>query len=328
MLTAGTWRSPHDRPVHSDGADMLASRTRVVNAMTVDVEDFFQVTAFERHVRRETWDGIESRVCANTIRLLEMFRESNVTATFFVLGWVADRFPGLLRQIAAGGHEIASHGYGHRLVYDQTPGQFAEDLRRASDAIHRACGVRVVGYRAPSYSIVKDSMWALDVLLAEGYLYDASIFPIHHDRYGIPDCPRHPHPIVRAGGVIWEFPGSTVRWGTHNLPTGGGGYFRLLPYEWTRRTMRHVNTVEKQPAIFYIHPWEIDPDQPRIRASALSQFRHYRNLARTEPRLRRLLSEFAFAPVNSVLSTSMSAAAVAALSTPALLGFGQARASN
>jgi polysaccharide deacetylase family protein (PEP-CTERM system associated) len=166
------------------------------------------------------------------------------------------------------------------------------------------------------------------VLLGEGYLYDASIFPIHHDRYGIPDCPRHPHPIVRAGGVIWEFPGSTVRWGTQNLPTGGGGYFRLLPYEWTRRTMRHVNTVEQQPAMFYIHPWEIDPDQPRIRASALSRFRHYRNLAKTEPRLRRLLSEFAFAPVKSVLTTSMSAEAVAAPSTHALLGFGPAGASN
>jgi polysaccharide deacetylase family protein (PEP-CTERM system associated) len=293
---------------------------RVVNAMTVDVEDYFQVSAFEAHVRRDQWDGFDSRVCRNTERLLEIFADTGITATFFVLGWVADRFPGLLRRIAGAGHEVASHGYSHRLVYDMTPTEFADDLRRASDAIDRACGVQPVGYRAPSYSITRDSLWALDVLLSQGFIYDTSIFPIHHDRYGIPDGPRHPHPIRRRGGTLWELPGSTVRYCGQNLPTAGGGYFRLLPYGWTRRGIEHVNQVERQPAVFYLHPWEIDPEQPRIRASTLSRFRHYRNLTRTEPRLRRLLSEFRFSSVISVLSTLNATDAVSEPSS-ALLEF-------
>ena len=291
-------------PVARDPVRPANADARVVNAMTVDVEDYFQVTAFEQHVTRHRWDQFESRVCRNTERLLEIFEQAGVTATFFVLGWVAERFPALVRQIAAGGHEVASHGYAHRLVYEMTPADFREDLRRARGVLESAGGRPICGYRAPSFSITRRSMWALDVLAAEGYLYDASIFPIHHDRYGIPDAPRHPYRVSRDVGALWELPGSTVRCGGQNLPIGGGGYFRLLPYAWTRRAIAHVNAREGKAVVFYLHPWEIDPGQPRVTASLPSRFRHYRNLAKTEPRLRRLLSEFRFGPAISVLATA------------------------
>ena len=274
----------------------------VVNAMTVDVEDYFQVSAFERHVSRRQWDTFESRVCRNTEYLLEMFERGRVTATFFVLGWVGERFPSLVRRIAAAGHEVASHGYAHRLVYEMTPEEFGEDLRRAKGALEDACGAPILGYRAPSYSITKRSLWALDVLVDEGYVYDASIFPIRHDRYGIPDAPRHPYRVTRDRGSLWELPGSTVRWGGQNLPFAGGGYFRLLPYAWTRRAIEHVNRVEGKAVMFYLHPWEIDPAQPRLTGSLISRFRHYQNLEMTEPRLRRLLCNFRFGSAVSLLS--------------------------
>jgi polysaccharide deacetylase family protein (PEP-CTERM system associated) len=280
------------------------STSPIVNAMTIDVEDYFQVSAFEAHVSRGSWDHLESRVCRNTDRLLEIFESAQVDATFFVLGWVAERYPSLVRRIADAGHEIASHGYAHRLVYDTTPAEFREDLRRARGALEAACGQAVVGYRAPSYSITSRSLWAFDVLVEEGYLYDASVFPIHHDRYGIPDAPRSMYQVTRAGGTLWELPGSTVRLGGQNLPIGGGGYFRLLPYSWTRRGIAHVNGNEGKPVTFYLHPWEIDPDQPRIEASLVSRFRHYQNLGKTESRLRQLLSDFAFSSAISVLSNS------------------------
>ncbi len=274
-----------------------------VNAMTVDVEDYFQVSAFDDVVSRSSWDGRESRVCGNTDRLLDLFAESNVKSTFFVLGWVADRFPKLIRRIVAEGHELASHGYEHRLVYSQTSREFREDLRNARFALEQAGGSPVLGYRAPSFSIVNDSLWAIDVLIEEGYAYDSSIYPIRHDRYGIPGWTRGVHRIERAGGSIWELPGSTLRLGSANLPIGGGGYFRLLPYGWTRHGISRLNTA-RQPAIFYLHPWEIDPHQPRIPAGRVSSFRHYRNLAQTEPRLRRLLREFPFGRVSDVLAGS------------------------
>jgi polysaccharide deacetylase family protein (PEP-CTERM system associated) len=273
----------------------------VVNAMTVDVEDYFHVSAFDGTVPRSGWDFRESRVCRNTERLLDLFDSNQVKATFFVLGWIAERFPGLVRRIVGAGHELASHSYEHRLVYSQAPREFREDLRRARQTLEQAGGCRVLGYRAPSYSIVRNSLWALDVLIEEGYVYDSSIYPIRHDRYGIPDWPREVHRVVRASGSIWELPGSTVRLGHINLPTGGGGYFRLLPYEWTRYGIRRLNRAN-QPAIFYLHPWEIDPEQPRVPASALSRFRHYYNLSETESRLRRLLAEFRFGRVSDVLS--------------------------
>jgi polysaccharide deacetylase family protein (PEP-CTERM system associated) len=292
-----------------------------VNAMTIDVEDYFHVSVFDGVVPRRQWDTLESRVCANTERLLEMFAEHRVHGTFFVLGWVAERFPGLVRQIAAHGHEIASHGYAHRLVYDQTPAAFREDVRRAKALLEATAGVRVFGFRAPSYSITPRSLWALDVLIDEGHTYDTSIFPIRHDRYGIPVSPRHPFTVHRATGELLEVPASTVRCGPFNLPIGGGGYFRILPYEWTRWGIARTNAVEDRPAIFYLHPWEIDPDQPKLRASLAGAFRHYRNLRVTESRLRRLLADFRFGRMVDVITVdelthAPSTAPVSALRSP------------
>lgn len=275
----------------------------VVNALTVDVEDYFQVSAFEARIERRQWAGFESRVVANTERLLDLFARKDVRATFFVLGWVADRFPALIRAIAGQGHEVASHGYDHRLVYSMEPAQFRDDLRRAKGSIEAAAGVSVCGYRAPSYSVTPRSLWALDILIDEGYHYDSSIYPIHHDRYGMPQWCRHIHRIQRPGGTLWELPGSTIRVLGTNLPIGGGGYFRLLPYVWTQRGIRHVNRVEKEPAIFYLHPWEIDADQPRLSGSLGARVRHYRNLHKTIARLERLLGEFRFGPAKDVLAT-------------------------
>jgi polysaccharide deacetylase family protein (PEP-CTERM system associated) len=278
-----------------------ARRSDVVNAMTIDVEDYFHVSVFDGVVPRQRWDRLESRVSANTERLLALFDEADVHATFFVLGCVAERFPHLVRRIASLGHEIASHGYGHRLVYDLTPETFRTDLRKAKAALESAAGVPVVTYRAPSYSITPRSLWALDVLIEEGYRYDTSIFPIHHDRYGIPVSARHPYAIERAGGTLIEVPASTVRLGPLNLPIGGGGYFRLLPYAWTRWGIARLNLVEGRPAIFYLHPWEIDPGQPRLSASWLGRVRHYRNLHDTERRLRQLMRDFRFSTLTAML---------------------------
>ena len=269
--------------------------------MTIDVEDYFHVSVFEKTVDRSRWDTLETRVRANTGRLLDLFDERGVRGTFFVLGWVAERYPELVKAIAARGHELASHGYAHRLVYDQTPEVFREDVRRAKDLIEAAAAQPVRGYRAPSFSVTSRSLWALDVLVEEGYTYDASIFPIRHDRYGIPGAPRWPHAIDRGRGRIFEVPGSTVRIGSTNLPVAGGGYFRILPYAWTHWGIARVNRTERQPAIFYLHPWEIDPGQPRLPASRLGRFRHYRNLNKAEPRLRRLLADFRFGPLRLVL---------------------------
>ena len=319
-------------------------RPAVVNAMTVDVEDYYQVSAFERVVARERWPEYESRVAANTDRLLGIFAESGVRATFFVLGWVAERDASIVRRIAAAGHEIASHGYGHRLVYDQKPEEFRDDVRRGRALLQAASGQPVMGYRAPSFSITGRSLWALDILIEEGFTYDASIFPIRHDRYGIPTAPRHAfwigkgccdarlppsrsalawqappsrsalawRPAPSPGGYgeasrpsdrpgLLEIPGSTIRLAGLNLPVGGGGYFRILPYWWTRTGIRRLNEKEGRPAIVYLHPWEVDPKQPRLAGSPLSRFRHYRNLEETEARLRRLLADFRFGPVEGTI---------------------------
>ena len=265
---------------------------QVVNAMSIDVEDYFHVSVFDGIVPRHEWDRMESRVVANTTRLLSVFDEFGVRSTFFVLGWVAERHPELVRAIAERGHEVASHGYAHRLIYDQTPRAFREDVRRAKSVLEEAAGRRVIGYRAPSYSITPRSLWALDVLAEEGYEYDSSIFPIRHDRYGIPVSDRRPYSIDRTSGTLIEVPGSTTRVGPLNLPVAGGGYFRILPYWWTRWGIDRVNRLERRPAVFYLHPWEVDPGQPRLRAGRLGRFRHYRNLGKTEQRLRRLLRDF------------------------------------
>jgi polysaccharide deacetylase family protein (PEP-CTERM system associated) len=284
--------------------------TGVVNAMSVDVEDYFHVSVFDGIVPRAMWANMESRVCANTYKLLDMFDEFGVSSTFFVLGWVAERHANLVRDIAARGHEIASHGYAHRLIYDQTAAGFREDVRRAKQLLEDAAGCEVAGFRAPSYSVTPRSLWALDILIEEGYRYDSSIFPVRHDRYGIPVSPREPFYIERSGGGLMEVPGSTVRVGPLNLPIAGGGYFRILPYAWTRWGIARLNAVEQRPAVFYIHPWEIDPDQPRLGAGWLGRFRHYRNLDKTESRLRALLSEFRFGTVDSLLKAHVRAKSV------------------
>jgi len=296
--------------------NMPGSQPPIVNAMTIDVEDYFHVSVFDGVLPRTQWDSLESRVCANTDKLLEIFTEYEVHGTFFVLGWVAERFPDLVRRIAAGGHEIASHGYAHRLIYDQTPAAFRADVRRAKAILEDASGRRVNGYRAPSYSITPRSLWALDVLLEEGYRYDSSIFPIRHDRYGIPVSARGPYAIERSVGTLVEVPGSTTTAGPLNLPIGGGGYFRILPYWWTRWGIARVNRIEKRAAVFYLHPWEIDPGQPRLRASRLSSFRHYRNLDATEGRLRRLLTDFRFGTMDAVLEETHLHSARAAAALP------------
>jgi len=273
----------------------------IVNAMSVDVEDYFQVSAFDGVVSRGNWDQYESRVVANTRRLLDLLDRTKTTSTFFILGWVAERHASLVREIVAQGHEVASHGYNHQLAYLLTPQQFREDVRSAKATLEAVAGRPVLGYRAPSYSIVSSNLWALDVLIEEGYVYDASIFPIRHDRYGIPDATRHIHELKRPTGTLLEFPVSTVRMGNINLPVTGGGYFRLLPYQWTTWGIRRVNN-EGQPAMFYVHPWEIDPDQPRMDVGRLTRVRHYGGLSSTEQRLAKLLQQFRFASVSSVMN--------------------------
>ena len=269
--------------------------------MSVDVEDYFQVSAFDRVVSRAGWDTFDGRVVRSTERILELFEAVRVRATFFVLGWVADRHPALVRLIARSGHEIASHGYHHQLLYMLTPQQFRDDVRAAKAVLEDTTGGRVLGFRAPSYSLISSTFWAVDILIEEGYIYDTSIFPIHHDRYGIPGAPRHVHRIDRPGGGLIEMPASTVRLGRLNFPIAGGGYFRLLPYGWTRWGIARVNSRERQPVIFYLHPWEVDPDQPRLRVGPATRMRHYGGLTRTALRLKRLLKEFSFDSVASIL---------------------------
>lgn len=294
---------------------------RIVNAMTIDVEDYFQASVFDPVVSRDAWGRADSRVCRNTERLLTIFDEVGVQATFFALGWVAEKFPALMRTIVSRGHELASHSYEHRLVYEMSPDEFRQDLRRAKRALEDAAGVPVYGFRAPSYSITGRSMWALDILLEEGFRYDASIFPVWHDRYGIPTAPRHAHVMQLARGRLVEAPPSTVRWCGMNLPVGGGGYTRQLPYAWTAWGMTHIHAREQLPAIFYLHPWEIDPEQPRIDLPLLARVRHYRNLHKTESRLRRLVREYRFAPLATVLDAHLNEcrpSSVSELSTPEL----------
>ncbi|MEZ4869898.1 MAG: DUF3473 domain-containing protein [Caldilineaceae bacterium] len=281
--------------------------TAILNALSIDVEEHFQVHAFETVVARSTWDCYPSRVVANTRRILHLLAEYKVHATFFILGWVADRYPALVQEIALAGHEIATHGYGHELAYRQTPAEFASDLAQSLDAISRACnGVQPTGYRAPAFSITQRSLWALDVLRAHQIRYDSSIFPLAaHDRYGIHNANRFAN---RIGEGLWEFPVSTIRLGKQNWPVAGGGYFRLFPLAVTQRAIQHLNR-QGRPAVIYLHPWEFDPEQPRIaNAPLLSSFRHYVNIGKTESRLRTLLNEFRFAPMNKVFADYLEAA--------------------
>lgn len=277
----------------------------MINALTFDVEEYFHAEAFAAVVRPDDWPLLESRVVASTERLLDLLAGPRVTATFFVLGWVAERHPGLVGSIAAAGHEVACHGYGHQMITRLSRSEFAEDIRRGKAAVEDAAGTAVIGYRAPTFSVVRETLWSLEVLVEAGFRYDSSIFPIVHDRYGIPDAPRFPHRLaVGAGAELGEFPLSTVAGRGWRLPVAGGGYFRLLPYAITRRALRHLNEREGQPAVVYLHPWELDPGQPRLPVSGLTQFRHSVNTASTESKLRRLLVDFRFGPVRDVLAGS------------------------
>jgi polysaccharide deacetylase family protein (PEP-CTERM system associated) len=290
-----------EAPTNSRGI-RAATAARIANAFTIDVEDYYHVSALAPAIPRDTWKDRESRVSASTERLLSLLDEHHVKGTFFVLGWVADHVPQLIKRIAALGHEIACHGYSHELIYRQSPEVFAEETRRAKTLLEDLTGLPVVGYRAASFSITPRSSWALDTLIELGFTYDSSIFPVRHDRYGMPGAARAPG-LVQApsGRQIVEFPMSTAQMGPLRVPVSGGGYFRLLPYWFTRRGLRSINEREGKPFTFYLHPWEIDADQPRVEVSWLSRFRHYTNLSECEPRLRRLLSEFRFTTMRKVL---------------------------
>ena len=274
-----------------------------INAFSVDVEDYFQVAALAAAVSRDSWPDRESRVERNTDRILALLEERGVRGTFFVLGWIAERHPMLVRRIAAAGHEIASHGYSHQLIYTQSPAEFRAETIRSKHLLEDLCGTTVIGYRAASFSITRRSLWALDVLAELGFRYDSSIFPIRHDRYGIPGAAEGPGPLTTpSGATLIEFPMCAARWFGLRVPVSGGGYFRLLPLSVTRWGLRQINA-RGRPFTFYLHPWEIDPGQPRFEVSRLSRFRHYTNLHCCEARLRRLLAEFSFAPMREVLAS-------------------------
>jgi polysaccharide deacetylase family protein (PEP-CTERM system associated) len=271
--------------------------------MTVDVEDYFHVSAFSKSIRRQDWDGMEYRAERSTQRLLDLFAEFGVRATFFVLGWVARRSPALVRTIHGAGHEVACHGLNHELVYLQTPQTFEEETRDAKRFLEDTIGAEVYGYRAASWSITRQSLWALDTIYELGFKYDSSVFPILHDRYGIPGAPQRPgHVMTPAGHRLVEFPPSTVSIFRMRLPVAGGGYFRIFPYWLTRAGLRRINGVLAQPFIFYLHPWEIDTEQPRVEADWLSRFRHYTSLDKTAGRLRALLGEFRCTTARDVLT--------------------------
>ncbi len=269
------------------------------HCLSFDVEEHFQVSAFESPMRRRHWDQFESRVQANTEKLLELLAKNGVQATFFILGWVAERYPSLVRQIASAGHEVASHGYAHELITSQTPVVFREDIRKAKAILEGILSKPVLGYRAPSFSITKDTIWATQVLVEEGYIYDSSIFPVVHDRYGVPSANPELHQLSTASGSLWEVPPSTVKCLGVRLPVAGGGYFRLYPYPVLRALLRKLEG-EGAPLVMYMHPWEFDPDQPRMEGSMVSRMRHYLNLDKTEGRLRALLEDFSFAPIRQV----------------------------
>jgi len=272
------------------------------NAFTVDVEDYFQVTAFERHIRRDDWSTFESRVARGTYRLLDLLARHNTRATFYVLGWVAERFPELVREIQSAGHELGSHSYWHRLVYHLSPDEFREDLVLSLRILEGITGQAVANYRAPSFSITRRSLWALDILAEHGITCDSSVFPIHHDRYGVPGAQRHIHRLDTPAGPLWEFPPSVSRVSGVNLPVSGGGYFRLYPLSLTIRCLERINHAGR-PFMFYVHPWEVDPGQPRLPAGTrLSRLRHRVNLASTEAKLDRLLARFRFGRVSDVIA--------------------------
>jgi len=335
-------------------------KKKIINALTIDVEDYFQVQAFFSRIRYEDWEKYQSRIERNTYRILDLLNGSShnpeftipnpFKATFFCLGWIAKRYPQLIKEIHARGHEIACHGYSHQLIYLLSDKEFRRDIRKAKTVLEDITGQEVIGYRAPSYSITNKSLWALTVLAEEGFKYDSSIFPIRHDFYGIPNAPRFPftvplndnggpefkslfqalsntqgfskiylkklrfintQPAIRGSQSIVEFPLSTLRLTNFNLPISGGGYFRLFPYCLFKRGLKRINKREGQPFIFYLHPWELDPDQPRIQGTGMrSKFRHYINLNKTEARLKNLLADFRFSSIRETIHSLLEPAVV------------------
>lgn len=277
----------------------------IANALTVDVEDYFHVAAFSENISRKDWNNYQSRVETNTRRLLDLFDRKKTKATFFVLGWVAKREPALVEEISRQGHEIACHGYSHQLIYKQDQKTFYDETMRARDILENIINKKVRGYRAASYSITRQSLWALDTLAELGFDYDSSIVPVHHDLYGIPDMPRSPH-VIRSpkNHSLVEFPPSTLSLPGMNIPVSGGGYFRLYPYWFTHAALKWVNRHDKMPVIFYLHPWEVDPEQPRIKGKLFSRFRHYNNLHKCYGRMERLLDDFKFTTAHEVLADS------------------------
>ena len=271
------------------------------NALTIDVEDYFQVSAFAPYIRRDEWEQRECRVERNVQRILKLLAQKQIKATFFTLGWVAERYPQLVRDIVAGGHELASHGYGHERASDLSQAAFTQDVTRAKKLLEDLAGAPVLGYRAPSFSIGTGNLWAFDVLAGAGYQYSSSVYPIRHDHYGMPDSPRFAYRL--ASGLL-EIPITTLRLGNRNLPSSGGGYFRLLPYALSRWMLRKVNREDRESAIFYFHPWEIDPEQPRVAGIDLrTRFRHYVNIGRTERRLISLMDDFRWGRMDQIFLT-------------------------
>lgn len=271
----------------------------ITNAISIDVEDYFQVSAFEHSIDRGDWDSIEHRIVNNTHTVLDLLENHNVKATFFTLGWVAERYPEIVKKIIDNGHELASHGYGHQRVSDLTSAEFKQDLIKAKNILEDISGVEIKGYRAPSYSIGKDNIWALDVLAQTGHQYSSSIYPIKHDHYGYPEAPRFVFKDKKTGLI--EIPITTMKFMNRLFPAGGGGFFRFYPYFLSRWVIGQVNKKDKMPSIFYFHPWEIDPNQPKQNnISAKSQFRHYLNLDKTEKRLNHLLTDFSWGRMDDV----------------------------
>ncbi len=273
-------------------------------ALTVDVEDYFQVSAFEKNMHPSTWDSLPHRVSQNTHKVLDIFAEFSLTATFFVLGWVAERYPDVVRRMAQEGHEVCCHGYGHQRITTLSQQEFTDDITRARGLLQDISGQEVLGYRAPSYTITQKTLWALDALIAAGFKYDSSIFPIHHDVYGIPGAQRFPHILTREQGALKEFPPSTIDFSllgkSVTLPFSGGGYLRLLPVAFMSKAFQKLES-QGHASTLYFHPWEIDPGQPRMQGPLKSRFRHYVNLSRTENKLRYLFKRHSFAPMGKVL---------------------------
>jgi len=278
------------QPTRLETAHSAANRTGRINAFTIDVEDYFQVEAFKQTISRESWDSMPARVDRNTGLLVDMLADAGVHATFFILGWVAERFPHVVRRIHHAGHEVASHGYSHELAHVQSQDAFRADIRQAKHLLEDISGARVKGYRAPTFSIRRDNWWAYDALAEEGYAYSSSLYPVSHDLYGMPDAPTGP---FRPGdSPLLEIPLSTMKVGSRNIPCSGGGYFRLLPYGVSRLCFDRALRQRSSALVFYCHPWEFDPGQPRISASARSRFRHYTNIGRMQSRVAQLLGEF------------------------------------